>query len=113
SYGESLRLKPDNAPAQNSLAWLLSACRDPKVLDPARAVELARKAVAQSPEAGDFWGTLGVACYRVGEWDAAVAALERAEALSLDENAAIRGFFLAMSHWRLRHAVEARIWYDK
>jgi tetratricopeptide (TPR) repeat protein/tRNA A-37 threonylcarbamoyl transferase component Bud32 len=113
SYNEALRIRPDYAPAQSLLAWLLATCYDPQIRDPARAVELARRAVTQSPEVGDYWNTLGVARYRVGEWDAAVAALEKAEALSPGANAASRGFFLAMSHWRLRRSVEARKWYDK
>jgi hypothetical protein len=49
----------------------------------------------------------------VGEWDAAVAALDKAESLTPEGDPATRGFFLAMSHWRLRHADKARSWYDK
>jgi tetratricopeptide (TPR) repeat protein len=92
---------------------VLATCDDREARDPARAVELARKAVELSPEVGDFWSALGVARYRLGEWDAAIAALENAESLTPEEDPATRGFFLAMSHWRLGHADAARAWYDK
>jgi superkiller protein 3 len=112
-YDQALRVKPDDAAAQANLAWLLATCQDPKLRDPARAVELARKAVALSPEAGSTWKSLGVARYRVGEWASAIADLEKSEALEPDTHLAFNGFFLAMSHWRLRRLVEARQWYDK
>ena len=101
------------ASVHNELAWLLATCPDVKLRDPGRAVASARKAVELEPEVGDFWGALGVARYRLGEWGAAIAALEKAESLTPEEDPAIRGFFLAMSHWRLRHEDKARAWYDK
>lgn len=112
-YNEALRLQPNSVETHIDLAWVLATHRDPKVRDPERAVELARKATELLPEAGKTWGTLGVARYRVGEWDSAIAALEKSESLAPNERPARRGFFLAMTHWRLRHAAEARTWYDR
>jgi hypothetical protein len=59
------------------LAWLLATCRDARRRDPDQAVERARKAVHQAPKAGTAWKIPGVALYRIGDWKAAVAALEK------------------------------------
>ena len=42
----------DDPNALNGLAWLLATCSDPQLRDPARAVELARKAVGTGAEGG-------------------------------------------------------------
>jgi tetratricopeptide (TPR) repeat protein len=108
AYREAIRLKPDNAQAHNNLAWLLAICPDPKLRDPARAVEHARRAVEREPKIGGYWGTLGAAHYRAGDWKAAISALEKSSELGDDD-----WFFLAMAHWKLGHNDEARTLYDK
>jgi serine/threonine protein kinase/WD40 repeat protein len=47
-------------------AWRLAASADPKLRDPRRAVELAKKAVELAPGEGLY--TLGLAHYRAGDW---------------------------------------------
>ena len=101
------------AVGQNSLAWLLATCADPKLRDPGRAVELAKKAVELAPNASDIWNTLGVALYRAGDWEAAIEALEKSERLTPDKYLTSNGFFLAMAHWQLGQKDEARAWYDR
>jgi len=110
---EALRLNPDDARDQNDIAWFLANCPDPKVRDPARAVELARKAVDMAPRAGRHRYTLGFALYRNGDWEAAIEALEKAEALGPIGALPSNGFFLAMARWQLGQTDEARAWYDK
>ena len=44
-YQEALRLDPDDAEAQNDLAWLYATCDDPKFRNPRGALEHARRAV--------------------------------------------------------------------
>jgi WD40 repeat protein len=61
---------------------------------------------------GDFWNTLGVARYRVGDWKAALKALEKAMELRQGGDSA-DWFFLAMAHWQLGDKDQARRWYDK
>jgi tetratricopeptide (TPR) repeat protein/tRNA A-37 threonylcarbamoyl transferase component Bud32 len=99
------------ADARNTFAWLLVDCPDTTVRDPARAVGLAKQAVALDPEDGRYWNTLGVARYRVGDYPGAVAALEKSMALS--GGSAYDWFFLALAHGRLGHGQEARDWYAR
>jgi tetratricopeptide (TPR) repeat protein len=97
---------------RNKLAWLLATCPDPKLRDPARAVEHARRAVELAPESGTVRNTLGVAHYRAGDWAAAVAALEKSVELRKGGDG-FDWFFLAMAYRRLGDEAEARKWYDK
>ncbi|HMF12630.1 MAG TPA: tetratricopeptide repeat protein, partial [Gemmataceae bacterium] len=46
---KAFELAPQNSEAMNGLAWLLAICPDPKLRDPARAVELAQQAVELAP----------------------------------------------------------------
>jgi tetratricopeptide (TPR) repeat protein len=109
---EAIRLEPDSARGRNNLSWILATFPDPEVRDPARAVELARRAVELEPNRVT-WNTLGVAHYRAGDWKASVAALEKSMALGHGDGYAFDWFFLAMAHWRLGHSDEARTWYER
>jgi serine/threonine protein kinase/tetratricopeptide (TPR) repeat protein len=110
----------------DGFAWYLSAYPAPQLRDPAKAVELARKATELARKAdvegtrrpgywneASIWTTLGVALYRTGDWNAAIEALEKSQALEPDKNLAFNGFFLAMAHWQLGRANQARAWYDR
>ena len=59
------------------LALAEPATADPRLNRPKVAVELAQKAVTALPDAGHIWNTLGVALYRDGRSNDAIAALER------------------------------------
>jgi serine/threonine protein kinase/tetratricopeptide (TPR) repeat protein len=103
--------------ALNKLAWMLALPREP-VVDPSWAVMLARKAVDLSPKSWRIWNTLGVAHYRAGEWDDAIAALGKAVELQNSGPAGtvdvpINLFPLAMAHVRLGEAAKARAFYDR
>jgi tetratricopeptide (TPR) repeat protein len=112
-------------------ARVLAMTDDPLERDPARAVELAKRATELVPRAGAYWQTLGVAHYRAGQWREAITALDKSEAL-LDKSEAlapgssmniqngffqasmgINGFFQAMAHWKLSQKEGARSWYDR
>ena len=95
----------------NTFAWFLVDCPETTARDPARAVALAERAVALDPGVGRYWNTLGVARYRVGDWAGAVAALE--ESMARGGGNAYDWFFLALAHWQLGHAHEARDWYAR
>jgi serine/threonine protein kinase/Tfp pilus assembly protein PilF len=94
----------------NIAAWILATSRCSRIHDPARAVKIARLAVEEAPQQGDFWNTLGVAYYRAGAWNSAVEAL--GESMKLRKGGDGEDwFFLAMAHWQLGERVQARAWY--
>ncbi len=97
----------------NNTAWALATSFDLEERNPARAVELAKKAVELTPTQGSYWNTLGVAHYRAGDWKAALAALENSRRLLTGKLESFNTFFLAMAHWQLGEKVQAREWYDK
>jgi len=106
-----VELQPNSADAKNRLAWLLATCPDEKLRNPRRAVELAREAVALSASDGNIHNTLGVACYRAGDWNAAVEALQKSANLKRDN--VLDEVFLAMAYWRLDRKDEAIKYYRR
>ena len=100
------------ARALNLLAWRLATSADPKMRNSGRALGLAKKAVHLTPKNWTFWNTLGVAHYRVGEWKAALDALQQSMDLHKGGDAK-DWFFLAMAHWQLKQKDEACTFYDR
>jgi tetratricopeptide (TPR) repeat protein len=111
-FREAVTVDTSNPALYDHLAWLLASRPDGQPHDPARAVELARKAVALAPRARDSWHILGVAQYRAGDWKAAAEALETSLTLQ-DGGDASDWLFLAMARWRMGDQTAARRWYDK
>jgi tetratricopeptide (TPR) repeat protein/serine/threonine protein kinase len=111
-YSKAIELIPKHAYAHNTLAWLLANCPESKFRDPRRAVELAKRAIHLGPKNGNYWNTLGLAQYRAGCFQEAVAALEKSMALRNGGNS-FDWFFLAMAHWQLGDKDQARQWYDR
>jgi tetratricopeptide (TPR) repeat protein len=101
------------APGANekALAWFLAMCPDEGFRDPRRAVELARKAVERAPARWDYWNTLGVACYRAGKLDEAVAALDKAAGLHPEGDRPL-GFILALAHHRRGDTNKAHAYFE-
>jgi tetratricopeptide (TPR) repeat protein len=77
NYRSALRIDPDLAPAANNLAMI--KLRSGGNLD--EALELARRAVAASPEVPHFHDTLGRVYRARGDRVAAIASLEKATSL--------------------------------
>jgi serine/threonine protein kinase/tetratricopeptide (TPR) repeat protein len=111
-YRKSIELSPNPAAAQNGLARVLATAADPRLRDPELGVELATQAVALAPDQGDYWNTLGLAQYRVGDWQAARTALQKSMELRRGGNS-FDWFFLAMAHRRLGVDAEAHQWYGR
>ena len=82
AYEHAIRLHQTNARALNNLAWILATCQDPRLRAPARALELARRAVALHP-APHALDTLAEAYFANGDITRAIAteklALKRAK----------------------------------
>jgi tetratricopeptide (TPR) repeat protein len=112
SYRQASSLNPKFAAPWSNWASLLANCPEPGRRDPAQAVRLARKAVELSPAEGAHWHALAWAQYRAGDWHAAVAAMQKVRELGSGGNSA-EWFLLAMAHWQLGAADEARTWYDR
>jgi tetratricopeptide (TPR) repeat protein len=91
---------------------LLLTCPDPKWRKPERVRELASEATKRTPRSADLWATLGVAHYRLGDYAAAIGALENAMSLRPQEHPADQ-LFLAMAYWGLPDKQQAQRWYEK
>ncbi len=118
AFGKAQELDPkypdSNQPeSNNNLAWILATNPDVKLRDPARAVELAQKAVEAAPAEATFCNTLGVAHYRAGHWKEAIEALDKSIELGSSDQDSFDFFFLAMAHWQLGNKGEACQWYDR
>jgi tetratricopeptide (TPR) repeat protein len=116
----AIRTEPDLAPVRqfffNAWAWRLATAPDPSSRDPRRAVELAKEAIQNASKGINFFGTLGVAYYRAGDFPAAVTELEKAIEFWVNSdprNSCNYAVFLAMAHWQLDHKEKARHWHDQ
>jgi Flp pilus assembly protein TadD/serine/threonine protein kinase len=110
AFRKAIALQPENAQAHDNLAWILATSPDPKLRDPRRALEHAKRTVHLAPAASMI--TLGVAHYRAGDWTAAIAALEKSIKLG-GAASSFNTFFLAMAHWKIGNKKEARTRYEQ
>jgi serine/threonine protein kinase/tetratricopeptide (TPR) repeat protein len=107
--------RPSNVYCITDLAEQFLYCPDRTFRDPRRALELGKEAIRllpKSPPAPYAWlvrRIVGLAHYRLGEWNEAVAVLTD---IADHDNAESR-FCLAMAHWQLGNKEEARKWYDR
>jgi tetratricopeptide (TPR) repeat protein len=85
----------------------LATAADVSQRDPAKTVELANKAIELRPDDANHWNLLNVAQYRAGNWQAAVEALEKADAM-IEGGDRPHRMFLAMAHWQLGNQDKAR-----
>jgi serine/threonine protein kinase len=97
----------------NRLAWYLVDVPDAALRQPDRAVALARQAVERSSGDARYWNTLGVACYRAGDWHGAQAAMQKSVDLQRDGGGAYDWIFLAMACHQLGEDRKARAWFEK
>jgi tetratricopeptide (TPR) repeat protein len=122
---------------QNNVAWNLIIIPLPQLRDPARALELAKRATTGNPKAWHNWNTLALAQYRMGDYAAARTALDRSMELHNEDDATDwfrlapsagqasgpdktrKGgdpsdwFILAMVEWQSGNRDQARSWYTK
>jgi serine/threonine protein kinase/tetratricopeptide (TPR) repeat protein len=106
-------LRPDNPEELNSLAWFLATDRRLEFRNPSAAVEVARRAVGLAPMAGTCWNTLGVALYRAGDWNGAIAVLVEKSMALRHGGDSFDWFFLAMAHWQRGERDEPRRLFDQ
>ena len=96
----------------NVIAWQQSTGADTSLRDIREALAEAKMAVQLAPNEGNYWNTLGVVQYRAGDWNAALAALEKSMTLRKGGDSG-DWFFVAMVHWQLGRKDEARRWFDQ
>jgi serine/threonine protein kinase/tetratricopeptide (TPR) repeat protein len=113
NYRMAMMLDPESEFVHNNLAWMLASVPGDPWHDPAKALTLARKAVELKPTNWLFWNTLGVAAFRVGDWEMADEALRQAIKLDGGGGSAFNWFFLAMNLWHQGQRQEARQWFDQ
>lgn len=100
------------AATYNNFAWLLATCAEREMRDATQAVELAQKAIDLDWSKGTYRNTLGVALYRQGQWQKAIAALECSMARG-NGGDCFDWFFLAMASWELGDQEAASYWYTR
>jgi tetratricopeptide (TPR) repeat protein len=106
--------QPQLAQALNNLAWMLATCEDVQFREPDQAFACASKAVQLAGDEGTYWNTLGVAYFRLQDWDQATKALGRSmELRGNGEGDSFDWFFLAMIHASKNQKEEGRRWYDR
>jgi serine/threonine protein kinase/tetratricopeptide (TPR) repeat protein len=96
----------------NDISWYMSTCREPRLRDPARAIEEARSAIRLNPRLGDAWSTLGTACYRAGRWADAIHAMEKAMPLRSGGDS-FDFFIISLACWRTGRQHDALDWREK
>jgi hypothetical protein len=96
----------------NREAWPL-VVRPAGKQDSARALKLMQEALQLVPDEPMWLNTLGVAQYRNGQYQEALATLEKSLVAGLGESDAYDLFFLAMCHARLGDAARARDCFDR
>jgi serine/threonine protein kinase len=108
---ETLNAKFSSVGLQAQLIRCLTLCPAPRFRNADRAAQLAKKLLQQRPSTAEYWGLLGVAHYRRGDWTSAAEALKRA--VELDPGDRYAPLFLAMTHWRQGNRDQARSQYEK
>ncbi len=101
---------PEDPSALNNLAWELVKLPGGEMSGYRKALRFSEEARELEPENGEFLSTLGVAYYRVGNFEKALDLLARADKINaLKEKGSIPAdtAFLAMAHQQLGHAKEA------
>lgn len=76
-WERSVRVQPDNAIAANDLAWLLATSPDESLRDGDKAIDLAKRAIATSPDP-IFLRTLAAAYAEKGDFARAIETAEKA-----------------------------------
>jgi serine/threonine protein kinase/WD40 repeat protein/Tfp pilus assembly protein PilF len=110
-FEQSLEKNPDQPAVCNDLAWTYAnAPSDQRRLD--RAIQLAQIATTSRPDKNEYHNTLGVLYYRLGQWNEAIAALDRAIELNPNGGTAFDWYFLAMCYHRIGQLEKARSIYQ-
>jgi tetratricopeptide (TPR) repeat protein len=106
-----LQLEPSSPVLSNDLAWCLALGPDSPARHSAEAIELAKRAVAKSPNERAFWNTLGLAHLRAGHLPLAAEAVQKSIELQSQGGDASDRLFMAMICWRRGDKAKSLDWY--
>jgi serine/threonine-protein kinase len=112
AFRKALDLDPNHAYSLNSLAWDLSVVPDRRKRRPQEALELILHAIREAPNVSTYYNTLGLAEYRNGLWNEAIATLTKSVEMSKGSDPT-DFFFLAMAHWVRGEKSEADQFYRR
>ena len=98
--------------AQNALRWNLLTCPLIQFRDPERALAITKILLQSEPLSADYWQSLGIAHYRLRNWDEAVDALEKSRQLHVESPPSLL-YFLTLAHQQNGNVDEARKWYEQ
>jgi serine/threonine protein kinase/Flp pilus assembly protein TadD len=90
---------PDDPTMMNSVAWNAVSLPDPSLHQPQQAMQIAKRALERKPDAGAIWNTLGLAQYRAGHYEDAIASFEKSRSYPTTDEYDLT--FLAMAHWQV------------
>jgi len=110
-YRRALQANPENAMLYNGLAWT-HVMAPAEVRDTKEMLSAAEKAVRIEPGNSQNLNTLGAAYYRAGQYQKAIAILEKNSRLSADATLPFDLYFLAMSWQAAGEPAKARLYYD-
>jgi tetratricopeptide (TPR) repeat protein/tRNA A-37 threonylcarbamoyl transferase component Bud32 len=108
----AVELDPKNPDAHFACARFMANSPVVEFRNPARAVELAKRALELTPGDPNIWNSLGMAQYRAGRWNEALVALQKSAELR-QGGTALDHFFLAMAYAQLGDNVQASLWYER
>jgi len=107
-----LKTNPDQADLSMELAWF-QVMGPTKFRNAAKALPLARRAVALAPDEPLCLNTLGVVYYRLGQWKEAADTLQASAQTNPEGPAAYDLFFLAMAYRQTGQPAKAKDCYDQ
>jgi Flp pilus assembly protein TadD len=96
----------------HNLGWLLTTAADPEVRDAAKALTVATAAKDRTTQSATYWNGVGVAHYRLENWQESIHALTEAERLRADGHC-LDWFFLAMACSKSGENDKARNYFDR
>jgi tetratricopeptide (TPR) repeat protein len=121
-FREAIKLKPDYARALINLSRCLTLCNDAELRNSPEAMQVAEAGVKLLPQSELSWIALGWAQYRRGDWQKAIASIDKSIALqkAAPGGNARQWFLLAMAHAKngdretaQRHFERAKSWMDQ
>jgi eukaryotic-like serine/threonine-protein kinase len=95
----------------SGLAWTIVSQARLRPIEVAQAIRIAQQAVDWDSQRSDAWRSLGMTCYRAGDWKSASSSLRQAMDLDRGGNAADWFLMAAIDHHLGKHT-DARRWYD-